>query len=250
VTTDDGRKEYTLLDSLSIGDWLKLPLAVMSDVGAAVETLGGLLRITDRETFCAVERIAGKARLPVATVRKHLIALNVHGWILNEGRGVTRSGALRRTSSIKVTKKTKSVLAPYGASPWWSRCHFKTFGRMTWGTRAVLSVVMARLMSLSGAVERQDGHGADADDVLASIENMGGIDRYQFALSALCRHTGLSRETVVSAKRELARRHIVMWYGGESDDGGNDRHRLVPNEDLRIVTMPGDPGYVRLHFEW
>ena len=50
-------KYVSLVDSLS-SEWLKLPLVIMQDVGPAVKTLGGLLNITNRETFSPVEEIA------------------------------------------------------------------------------------------------------------------------------------------------------------------------------------------------
>lgn len=96
--TDDRQPEYIrLVDSLAEGQWIKLPLAVMKDVGPAVQTLGGLLRVTNKETYIETATIAGHARLPVATVRKHLVTLDARGWIDNRGRQETRRGRLRRT---------------------------------------------------------------------------------------------------------------------------------------------------------
>ncbi len=45
VTDTDAppREEISLLASLN-GEWLKLPLSIMRDVGPAVQTLGGILR--------------------------------------------------------------------------------------------------------------------------------------------------------------------------------------------------------------
>ena len=57
-TTDGhGRQHISLLESLD-GEWIKLPLAVMQDVGPAVQTLGGVLKVTNKETYVAVVEIA------------------------------------------------------------------------------------------------------------------------------------------------------------------------------------------------
>ena len=83
-------KYVSLVDSLS-SEWLKLPLVIMQDVGPAVQTLGGLLNITNRETFSPVEEIARRSRLPFNTTKKHLVTLNAAGWIHNAGRGHTKA---------------------------------------------------------------------------------------------------------------------------------------------------------------
>ena len=72
-TGENGVQEISLLESLN-GEWLKLPLAVMRDVGPAVQTLGGLLEVTKKETYTAVTKISTEAHLPVGTVRRHLRA--------------------------------------------------------------------------------------------------------------------------------------------------------------------------------
>ena len=138
--------QITLLDSLE-GNWLKLPEAIMRDCGSATQTLGGLLAITNRETFVSQSRIAAGAHLPISTVRKHLVRLHDSGWIENGGRERIRGGALRRTATIRITKKGRENLKPYGFLPIWA-CHS---GQLRWSARAVLSVWMARLCSLKSA---------------------------------------------------------------------------------------------------
>lgn len=76
MSTEDSNQiepphQLTLLDCTD-GEWLKLPTAVMRDVGPAAQTLAGLLKITNRETYIAAAEIALRARLPVKTVRNHL----------------------------------------------------------------------------------------------------------------------------------------------------------------------------------
>lgn len=138
-------------------EWIKLPLSIVRDVGPAAQTLGGLLRITNKETYIAVSKLAQRARLPVATVRKHLDKLHERGWIDNIGRGHTRAGRARRTCTIKVTTKTKAALNEYAILPWWSCCFISRIGRLPWSAKVVLSVLMARLAAFKAAIEREGG---------------------------------------------------------------------------------------------
>ena len=39
-------------------------------------------------------------------------------------------------------------------------------------------------MTLKAAAEEQDGHGLEADDIIGSIDNMGGDDRFRFGLKS------------------------------------------------------------------
>ena len=57
------REEISLLASLT-GEWLKLPLSIVRDVGPATQTLGGILKISNRETFVSASKVAERARLP------------------------------------------------------------------------------------------------------------------------------------------------------------------------------------------
>ncbi|NLX99930.1 MAG: hypothetical protein GXY83_27850 [Rhodopirellula sp.] len=252
-TTDNTNRqvEYiSLVDSLT-REWIKLPLAVMQDCGPAAQTFGGLLRVTDKETFVEVTTIAGKARLPVATVRKHLVTLASRGWINNRGRQETRRGRLRRTSTIALTAKARDNLTPYGVLPWWA-CGFviQKKRKLSWGAKAVLSLVLARLMRFTSAAERQDGHGCEADDVVGAVEHMGGDDRFRMGLRWIERQTGLTRETVAHAKRELTGAKLVKWYGGPDETGCQTRHIVAPNWEARIVVTPsGREGLVKLHIE-
>lgn len=250
--SEDGRQvQYTsLVDSLDEA-WIKLPLAVMRDVGPAVQTLGGLLHVTPKETFVEVAEIASKARLPIGTCRKHLVTLDRRGWIKNRGRQVMRSGWLRRTATIAITQQTREHIEPYCVLPWWACCHvLPKNGRLSWGGRAVLAVIMARLMSLKGAIDQQDGCGVDADDLLGSIEDMGGEARWQMSLGWIASQTGLTRDSIASAKRTLAAAGLVrLWAGPDYGSGYDGADIIEPNWDARIVVTPADPGMVRLHIE-
>lgn len=252
--TDTEVQHITLIDSLN-GEWLKVPSAVMKDCGPAVQTMAGILRITDKETFVATAEIAGRARLPVNTARKHLATLEECGWIARQGRQKTRGGRLRRTATVKVTKPTRDLIEPYGILPWWACCRIRNLhghrrpGALPWSAKAVLSVVMARLCRLKKAVDEQDGHGADSEDIPGSIDNLGGDDRFRFSLNVLARDTGLHRESVVKAKTMLNRAGIVAWQADQDDHGGDLTDIVCPNWDFRVIITEAPRGGVWLDFE-
>ncbi|MEI8371859.1 MAG: hypothetical protein WCJ35_03385 [Planctomycetota bacterium] len=275
----DSSKSISLLDSLD-GNWFKLPLAVMQDVGPAAQTLAGLMRITIKETFVTAEKIARTARLPIATARKHLVTLHDQGWINNKGRQKTRRNWNRRTATIGITQKTLDALGEYGFLPWWA-CG----KRFPWSCKAVLSVVMARIAGMKRAVEDQNGEpissdiesqvdweiengDGDADDpkhhaavrrritaevkeeTQAAFDNLGGNDRFKFSLKTLCKQTGLTRESVISAKRLLCHRFgIVRWTGVRVQPGvATETHFLIPNWNFRVIEKPAREGLVSLSF--
>ncbi len=53
----DSPQEISLLESLR-GNWFKLPLKAMGEVGPAVQTLSALLTITSTQTFTATAEIS------------------------------------------------------------------------------------------------------------------------------------------------------------------------------------------------
>ena len=220
---DDRQVErISLLDFLQ-GQWLKMPLAVVQDVGPAVQTLGGLLTITTREKFVSISNVAERARLPPSTVRKHLVSLNAKGWIDHQGRQRTRRGALRRTATIKLTRKTHEAIEPYGILSWWACRNIRNVGKFPWHAKAVLAVIMARLCSLNAAATV---NGPD-EDVMSMIDNFGGEDRFRFSLKCLTKQTGLSRDSAVEAKRFLHRHGIVQWRGCGPRPGQNTETDLL-----------------------
>jgi hypothetical protein len=233
-----GTQEIDLVQSLAMGTWLKLPLNVMRSSGPAVQTFAGLLKVTHNETFVPAATIARHALLPLKTVRKHLLRLAADGWIMNAGRERMRSGVLRRTATLQLTKEGRASLFDYGVLPWWACGYIRNGRQLHWNAKAVLSIVMARLMSLNAAAQREDGLSVDSSDPWASIDHFGGQDRFRFSLSYLQRRTGLSRESVVRAKRELTGCKIIKWIGDIGDDGGFNVHVLWPNENFRVIITP------------
>jgi hypothetical protein len=243
VGDDDGPRRITLVDSLG-EEWIKLPLLAMQQVGPAAQTLGGLVKMTTKETYSAVSEIAGSARLPVATVRKHLRTLDAGGWIANAGRQHTRRGAPRRTATIKITAQTIDHLTPFGVLPWWACCNIRKVGRLPWCAKAVLSVVMARLWGLKAAADQQQDN-ADLEELVGAIENLGGDDRFAFPLRWLESQTGLDHKSVTTAKRLLNHRYGIVRWTGESKpkhDVTLETHILAPNWDFHALFTPTGEG--------
>lgn len=249
TTNTDGIQRISLFDSLD-GEWLKLPKAAMLDVGPAAQTLGAIMKISNRETYVCAAKIAGHARLPLLTVRKHIKTLDTAGWIKNDGRQPTRSGNLRRTATIKVTAKTRDAAYAFGFLPWWACCGIRKVGKLRWSTRAVLAIVMAKLAKLANTAEVQDNAvtGEEFEDFL---ETLGGRDRFRFGLDELHQATGLHRESIVDAKRSLHQLKIIRWEGIPRGKKGTacERDWLIPNFGFRVVVTPASPGRCFVEFQ-
>jgi hypothetical protein len=234
-----------LIESLH-QEWIKLPIAVMRDVGPAVQTLGGLLKLTSRETFCPIADIARTARLPGRTTAKHLATLAEHGWIENKGRQRTRHGAPRRTCTIAITKQTNDMKGEYAVLPWWACIRNGKRGKLPWSSKAVLSIVMAQLMKIVSVIEREEGKAdlsaGSAEEIWGSIANIGDYDRFRFSLDSLCEKTRLSRPAVIAAKQDLHRRKIIEWVWDERDDGGTATDSLKPRDTFRVKVTPASEG--------
>ena len=229
-------RRISLLDSLD-DPWIKLPLVPMRDVGPAVQTLGGLLAITSTKTFVPNKEIAERVRMPLATTCRQLVRLHDRGWIVNAGRNRTRTGILRRTSTIKIPKRTRDQLEPYGILPWWS-C-----SKLPWCARAMVSVVLARLCRLKSVVETHEETDLDRDELVGTIEEYYGEDRFRFSLNWLESHTGLSRPSIISAKQHLHSLGIVSWSRWRRGDV------LYPNWDFAAVITPRTNGRCSVEFD-
>ncbi len=245
-TTETAVRQLTLLNALD-EEWFKLLTAAMREVGPAAQTLAGLLKLTSKETFVSAARIAGYARLPVKTVRNQLDVLVDHGWITNAGRQRTRAGAPRRTCTIRITKKTHDAGSDFGVLPWWACCVPGKGGRLSWSAKAVLSVVLARLMAVRKAA-LENGCDDDAKELWDELANMGDDGRWRFKLDTLTYTTGLTRESVVAAKKELSARKMIVWGGGKREDGGNGVDSLSPNPAFVTKIRPAKEGRCYVDF--
>ena len=117
----------------------------------------------------------------------------------------------------------------------------------------MLSVVMARLMGLKAAAERNCDEVDDSlldEDLIEAIEDMGGEERFKSGLGRLERDTGLARGTIIAAKRNLHRLGVIVCTaGGEGDRGETLTDLLAPNWDFRVVVTPAGPGQCYLDFD-
>ena len=111
-------------------------------------------------------------------------------------------------------------------------------GVLPWSSRLLLSLVMSRLASLKTAVIKQDGHGMEADDMVGSIENLGGDEKFKFTLRQLQDATKVSRETLVEAKANLQRNKLIRLVVDPRDRAD----MLVPRWDFIVREHRRDRG--------
>lgn len=244
-----GTRRITLYNSLS-EEWIKLPFAVMRECGPAAQTLGGLLKLTDKETFSSVKKIAETSRLPVKTCRNHLNTLHERKWIQNLKRQRTRTGRARRTCTIKLWRTDETSTDGYGVLPWWACCNPTKKRKLNWSERVVLSWVMYRLLSLKAVVEMD---GDLCGDEAEFWEMVGGTigdwdDRFQISLMHLNKLTGLDRKSITSAKMGLNQRGIIKWNEVRREDGGLDSDRILPRSEFAVKEKSAEPGRVFLTF--
>lgn len=226
-------------------NWLKLPCDAVKHAGPASQTLAGIMQITNRETYCSAEEIANRARVPLATCRKHLAILADRGYIDNEGRQSTRAGIPRRTCTIRLTKQARDMSSDYYPLPWWAACYINRLGRLKWSTKALLSLIMRRLMGAAAWQERNDLSGDDDESKDDALIQYDSDDRYKFSLAYLSENLGLTRESVVNAKADLARMRIIDWCRG---NGINAPDTLTPSLGFRVSIKPAGPGLVTVSF--
>lgn len=242
-------QRYGLIESVQHHEVLKLPVEAIREVGPAAQTLAGLFRLTNRETFASVNKIAEHSRLPVATARKQLDTLVVWDWISNIGRQPKKvvrcpGGAevrARRTCTIRLMKKAIDAReSNWTPLPWWACNH-----GLSWAEKTVFAAVMRRLLGLIAAVQREGDHD-DPDEIFGAIENLGGDEKFRFPLDKLAEESGGSRRSVIRAKRGLAARGLINWFSGENY---GDADMLVPNWEFRVAVTPTSPTRCRTTFE-
>ena len=83
------------------------------------------------------------------------------------------------------------------------------------------------------------------EELVGAIDNLGGDERFRFGLDELTRSTGLTRESIVSAKRWLKGRRLINWSGGDGHLGADC---LAPNYEFHVVETTTKPGYCSLAF--
>lgn len=249
----------TLLESLS-QELLHLSFAAMREVGPAAQSLAGVLRMTKKETFAPVSDIAAKARLPLKTVRNHLVVLDNAGWIVNAGRGHTRAGLPRRTCTIRVAQKARDAFLQadplkkeptYGLLPWWATAKFQRVNRknlsaknLPWSARALLSVLLGKLAALKSAYEPGVGKSEiDEEEFWGHAANYFSEFHHEFSLTKLQALTGLSKHAIIDGKNHLEDwGFITKRYDRRDDRGGYDTDLLEPNPDFACEHTDADQG--------
>ncbi len=230
-------KEITLEDTLT-GHWLKVPLQAMQECGPAAQTLAGIYVLTNSCTFRQQSEVASESRLSIATCRKHLVTLEQHGWIRNEGRGHTAKGRPRRTATIRLRSKAKTAREPYGMLPWWATCTFRNGRKFKWCSRALLAMWMAELAKIRSAWMNDDPSGRSFVEYVYEDSTW----RWRMSLDTIQARTGLTRPSVITAKKQLAAAGVIDWQGSYSAD------ILAPNLDFRVLETPAGPGQCYLDF--
>ena len=243
----------SLIDTLD-GEWFKLPTRAMVECGPAAQCLGGLLKITNKETYTSAKKIAAAVREPLSTTRRHLQELDAKGYIRNLGRNG------RRTCTVRVLQKARDAARDYGLLPWWAAANIRTLarkgsgarsgGRLPWGSKAVLSIVLTRLATMRRVVHEANGKAdLDSDDLWGSIANLGGDERFRFSLAYLHEQTGLRKGAIIEAKRWLNTYGLIDWCRTEGLHGGDGRDSLTPSETFRVLVTPAGEGTVWLDFK-
>lgn len=188
----------------------------MRDVGPAVQTLAGLLRITKRETFSPISDIAARAGVPLKTCRNHFAELENGGWVVNKGRGRNKAGITLRTCTICVTKKTIDSLCSastdgggltYGKLPCWATYKFEINGSwkcLPWGARALLSLVISRMAVVKNSIEPGIGMAEiEPERFYEEWANMGEDKHFRLSLPTIEKNTGISQRAAGDAKKTL-----------------------------------------------
>lgn len=224
--------------------WVKLPTAAMRECGPAAQTLGATLRwITNKETYMSAHKMCKIARQPLTTFRRHMQQLDEAGFIKNLGR------QKRRSPTIRILQKARTAADhEWGVLPSWAMCNTRTLvdqaagaregGRMPWGSRAVLSIVLARLAAMRAEIERQEGQFLDGEELWGAVEHFGGEDKFKFSLAYLESQTGLRKAAIVDAKQWLNEWGILTWNSTTGRNGGYGRDCLYPSYEFRVTKTP------------
>ena len=222
-SSDVVRTTLTIHELLT-APYIPLSEAAMHEVGSAAQTLGGLYKITGKETFVPVSKIALQSRVPPRTCEKQIDRLHAAGWIANKGRERTRAGVLRRTATYSLTAKATKSKAPFFRLPDYFAVRIDR-EKLTWKSRAVLAVICSTYNMLCDSPALEEHVDEEGDFLLEEFE-----DRFRFSLTRLERQTGLHRESVVEAKHELKRLGLVDWTGRE-----NATDLIIPRADFQII---------------
>ena len=223
-SSDDVVRTTLAIHEILTADYIPLSEAAMREVGPAAQTLGGVYKITGKETFVPISTIALQSRVPPRTCEKHIDRLDAARWITNKGRQRTRAGVLRRTATYSLTAKATKSKAPFSRLPYYFAVRIDG-EKLTWKSRAVLAVICSTYNMLCDSPAVKEHVGVEGDFLLEEFK-----DHFRFSLTRLARQTGLHRESVVEAKHELKRLSVVDWSGRE-----NATDLIIPRADFQII---------------
>lgn len=183
----------------------------MHHVGPATQTLAALAKISRRETFVQLKEISRVAGVPRNTVTNHFNTLIDSGYVKDRGRELTRYGRLRNTRTRCVTQEARQALSYYSVLPRWACCKAADGRFIPWSARAVLAIIMKRLMHFRAAW----GGDADAETLEDSAFFGGEYIRFRLSISDLQRETGMCKQAVRNGKRALECLGVVRSWADE-----------------------------------
>lgn len=192
-------------------------------LGAATQTLAVLRQTAQqnggRTTFIGVGSIAVRIVMSERQVHRHLEALESEGVVKHHGRQLLPGSKYlrRRTVTYEIHRDLERLYAEGGFNRlpcYLLRCFTH------WADRAVLAAVINR----------------------AEIAKHHGSTRDTFSLNDLRRETGLSRHSIIRAKRSLFTVGIIDAYGGN----WNSTNELILNDEcLATLDDAGNPIGIR-----
>lgn len=182
--------------------YLAISRAAAVELGAAALTLAAIARIMEEaksaECFATIDVIARRAGRSRRSVRTDIAALVDDGWLQNSGRqrSKKRGGRVRRTNTLRLTEKARVSANPYHRFPEWATALLPR-----WADRVVFGAVVSTAL-------------------LVVDKGLEGQGRERLTIDSLCNSTGLSRPTVIAAKRRLEDVGLLeIDHGGP---GGSD----------------------------
>lgn len=214
-------------------DFIPLYRRAMKDAGSAAQTLGVIMRLATEgrhhRTFASTGLVAKMSCVCERTAHEHMNCLTKKGWIESLGREPIYPGcsAIRRTVTYRLTDKAIDLSDDdkFAVLPRWAARALATFGQ-----RAVYAEFVSRHL------------------LVLSIEDGCAEDRYRVSISDLESVTGLSRRTVINARRDLLDTGAIVGSDGciyldesfiDTNRGGADPAVSANNSsELEVQNLP------------
>lgn len=188
---------------------LLYPLAIVKDVGPAVEAFSVIYRTSRDITFASSKYISKHSHMPHSTYMKQLKTLIDKQWIIDRGRQRTEQGYLRRTKTILISPKAKRWMKPYWQMPdWASRKYYPDF---TFTDRVLIAMVFTELLMISR--DPSINLKMPLPEQIRSF--VKEHRRCMFSLTYIKDETGLSTEPIVRAKKKLVKLGILEAIPGD-----------------------------------